>query len=269
MTEELLYGLPEWLIGLVTLVLLIVSVEAGYWIGLKAKIEMTQPMKAQISTIQTAILTIFTFLLGFTFAMALSRFDNRKQMVVKESNAIGTAVLRSKLLPENQRAKMNELFKEYVNVEFSITSRANVPLKEQEELDQEAKRLQALMWDEAFAATEQNPLSVPAGLFATSINQLIDIKTERDIAISNHVPEIVLLALLLFAASAIAILGYGNGLAATHARYPAMILCVVITLSFILIIDLDKPNRGMTKVSQESMIDLMKIIYKVSEKKAS
>lgn len=265
MTEELLYSIPEWLIGLGTLVLLIVSVEIGYWIGLKAKVEMTQPMKSQISTIQTAILTIFTFLLGFTFAMALSRFDNRKQMVVKESNAIGTAVLRSKLLPENQRAKMIELFRQYVNVEFSITSRANIPLKERKEQNLEAKQLQTRMWDEAFTAAENNPLSVPAGLFATSINQLIDIKTERDIAISNHVPEIVLLGLLLFAALAIGILGYGNGLAATHARYPAMILCTVITISFILIIDLDRPNRGLTKVSQESMIDLKTIINQVSK----
>jgi ABC-type dipeptide/oligopeptide/nickel transport system permease component len=264
MTEEMLYSVPQWLIGLVTLILLILSVELGYWIGLKAKVEMNQAMRAQISTIQTAILTIFTFLLGFTFAMALARFDNRKQMVVKESNAIGTAVLRSKLLPENQRAKMNELFKQYVNVEFSITSRANVALSERIQQNQEAKRLQGLMWDEAFAATENNPLSVPAGLFATSINSLIDIKTERDIAISNHVPEIVLLGLLLFAALAIGILGYGNGLAATHARYPAIILCLVITVSIILIVDLDRPNRGLTKVSQESMIDLMTIINQAS-----
>ncbi len=266
MTEELLYSIPQWIIGLGTLVLLILAVEIGYWIGRKANVEMTQPMKTQISTIQNAILTIFTFLLGFTFAMALSRFDNRKQMVVKESNAIGTAVLRSKLLPENQRAKMNELFRQYVNVEFSITSRANVPLKERQEQNREAKRLQGLLWDEAFAATENNPLSVPAGLFATSINQLIDVKTERDIAISNHVPEIVLLGLLLFAALAIGILGYGNGLAATHARYPAIILCIVITISFILIIDLDRPNRGLTKVSQESMVDLMTIINEAGKK---
>jgi len=265
MTEELLYSQPQWLIGLMTLILLIISVEVGYWIGLKAKVEMTQPMKDQISTIQTAILTIFTFLLSFTFAMALSRKKKKKQMVVKESNAIGTAVLRSKLLPENKRAKMNELFKKYVDVEFSITSRANVPLKERKEQNSEAKRLQTLMWNEAFAATENNPLSVPAGLFATSINQLIDVKTERDIAISNHVPEIVLLGLLLFAALSIGILGYGNGLAATHARYPAIILCIVITISFILIIDLDRPNRGLTKVSQESMVDLMTIINQVSK----
>lgn len=266
MNEEFLYSQPEWLIGLVTLVLLVIFVEIGYWIGLKAKVEMTESMRAQISTIQTAILTIFTFLLGFTFAMALSRFDNRKQMVVKESNAIGTAVLRSQLLPENQRTKTNELFKQYVNVEFSITSRANIPIREKQELDSEVKRLQNLLWVEAFNATESNPLSVPAGLFVTSINQLIDVKTERDIAISNHVPEIVLLGLLLFAALAIGILGYGNGLAATHARYPAVILCIVITLSFILIIDLDRPNRGLTKVSQESMIDLMGTINKTSKK---
>jgi len=265
MKEEILYSIPQWAIAFVTLILLIISVEIGYWIGLRAKIEMTQPMKAQIATIQTAILTIFTFLLGFTFAMALSRFDNRKQMVVKESNAIGTAVLRSKLLPENQRAKMNDLFKKYVNLEFSITSRANIQVNERKVQNMETKRLQTLMWDEAFAATENNPLSVPAGLFATSINQLIDIKTERDIAISNHVPEIVLLVLLLFAALAIGILGYGNGLAATHARYPAIILCLVITMSFSLIIDLDRPNRGLTVVTQESMIELMNIINQVSK----
>jgi len=265
MTEELLYSQPQWLIGIATFVLLIISLEVGYWIGLKAKVKTTQPIKSQISTIQTAILTIFTFLLGFTFAMSLSRFDNRKQMVVKESNAIGTAILRSKLLQENQRTKMIELFKQYINIEFSITSRANVPLKERKEQSLEAKRLQALMWDEAFTATQNNPLSIPAGLFATSINQVIDIKTERDIAISNHVPEIVLLGLLLFASLAIGILGYGNGLASTRARYPAFILCFVITISFILIIDLDRPNRGLTKVSQESMIDLMTIINKVSK----
>ena len=267
MTEELLYSIPQWIIGVVTLVLLILAVEIGYWIGRIAKVEMTQPMKNQISTIQTAILTIFIFLLGFTFAMALTRFDNRKQMVVKESNAIGTAVLRSKLLPENQRAKMIELFKEYINIEFSITSRANVPLKERKEQNQKAKRLQTLMWDEACAATENNPLSIPAGLFAISVNQLIDIKTERDIAISNHVPEIVLLALLLFAALAIGILGYANGLVATHARYPTIILCIVITISFMLIMDIDRPNRGLANVSQESMIDLMKIINQVSKYK--
>ena len=262
MNTEFLYTLSEWLIGGVTLFVLILAVEIGYWIGLKSKLEMTLAMRAQISTIQTAILTIFTFMLGFTFAMALTRFDHRKQMVVKESNAIGTAVLRSHLLPGQQRAKTNELFKEYVNVEFSITSRANIPLEEKRELDDEAKRIHDLLWQQASYATESDPRSVPAGLFAISINHLIDVKTERDIAISNHVPEVVLLALLLFAALAIGILGFGNGLAASHARHPAVILCIVITLSFILIIDLDRPNRGLTKVSQESMIDLMGMINK-------
>jgi hypothetical protein len=208
MNDEYLYHQSEWLIGGVTLALLILFVELGYLIGLRAKVEMTGPMKTQISTIQTAILTIFTFLLGFTFAMALARFDNRKQMVVKESNAIGTAVLRSQLLPENQRAKMNQLFKSYVHVEYKLTSLADIQPVQKKALNDEARKIQNLLWLEAFAATENNPLSVPAGLFATSINMLIDIKTKRDIAISNHVPEIVLFGLLFFAALAIGILGY-------------------------------------------------------------
>jgi hypothetical protein len=63
--------------------------------------------------------------------------------------------------------------------------------------------------------------------------------------------------------NAIGILGYG--LVASHARFPAIILCIVMTISFILIIDLDRPNRGLTQVSQESMIDLMAIINKESK----
>ncbi|MBK9046803.1 MAG: hypothetical protein IPL74_08890 [Bacteroidetes bacterium] len=61
MTQELLYSTPQWLIGFITLVILIVSVEMGYLIGLKVKVEMTPPMKTQISTIQTAILTFSLF----------------------------------------------------------------------------------------------------------------------------------------------------------------------------------------------------------------
>ncbi len=104
--------------------------------------------------------------------------------------------------------------------------------------------------------TEEILYSIPQwllGLMALSINQLIDIKTERDIAISNHVPEIVLLGLLLFATLAIGILGYGNGLAATHARYPAIILCIVIAISFMLIMTLTDLHTAQYQIIQTSM----------------
>jgi len=92
------------------------------------------------------------------------------------------------------------------------------------------------------------------------VNEVIDIKSKRDIAIANHVPESVLLLLLVFAVLAAGVLGYGNALAG--ARIPSLTAayCIIVVLVFVLIIDLDRPQQGLTRVSQASMIQLEEIL---------
>src|SRR5262245_48712675 len=81
------------------ILLALVAVEAGRWLGKRARSGGTEP-EGPVSASVTATLGLLAFVLAFTFAMAASRFDTRRQMVIEDANAIGTLYLRTSLLAE-------------------------------------------------------------------------------------------------------------------------------------------------------------------------
>ena len=101
MPGELLYSRSETLIAVVLFALLLLCVEVGFRLGRRAKASFDEPTKTQIGTIQGAILGLLGLLLGFSFAMAASRFEVRKQLVIDEAYAIGTAALRGAATPDS------------------------------------------------------------------------------------------------------------------------------------------------------------------------
>jgi len=109
-------------------------------------------------------------------------------------------------------------------------------------------------------AAEAEPRSIPLGLFTHAMNDLIDIKTTRDIAVANHVPESVLLFLMGLAVLTAIVLGYGNGLAGRRIISLTAAYCVIVVLVIVLIIDLDHPQQGLARTSQQSMIQLQEIL---------
>src|SRR5262245_53246974 len=116
MSTDLLYYRSELLIVLALFGLLVLGGELGFRAGRRARTARGEHPRARIGEMQGALLTIFAVLLGFTFAMALWRFDVRKRVVVDEANAIGTAVLRSRFLPESARGDVTDWFRRYVEV---------------------------------------------------------------------------------------------------------------------------------------------------------
>lgn len=97
---------------------------------------------------------------------------------------------------------------------------------------------------------------VTTGLFIQELNEVIDLHTERVAAMENHVPESVLLLLFLVALMAAVLVGYGCGLAKRRHLFSTSIVALLIGMVIIAIIDLDRPNRGLIRVDQTSMIRL-------------
>ena len=258
LAEGLLYDTPEWIILLVLLGLLCIAGESGHRLGRRKKMEAPEMVRTQASGVQSAFLGLFALLLGFTFAMALSRFDLRKEMIVREANAIGTASLRARLLPEPQRARVGALFLGYIENRVASGRAPTTHTPRQEELAAEASRLQGELWREASAAAEADPRSVPLGLLLQAVNEVIDVKEERDAALANTVPEAVLALLFVFAIVASAFMGYGNGLAGVRTLQTTTIFIILIALVIGVIIDLDRPRRGLIRDSHQSMTDLQK-----------
>jgi hypothetical protein len=242
------YSLPTvFLAGLA--VILSVS-ELGWQLAVRS----AGPGGNNISTLESALLGLMALIIGFTFAMALSRFEARRDAVVQEANAIGTTALRARLLPEPHRSESLSLLREYVQIRLSIVHSGN-SLADAKVVVERSNQIQEALWQHAKAMAAQDKSLIPTGLFIQSLNEMIDNQGKRLAALRNRVPNVVLLWLLGVAAIAGGFVGYASALDAKRTRLPVYIMGLLISVVILLILDLDRPGSGFIQNSQQAMED--------------
>ena len=210
---------------------------------------------SNFSTLESAMLGLMALMLAFTFSMALSRFESRRDAVLNEANAIGTTALRARLLPEPQRSETLKLLREYVQIRLEIV-RSATSLAERTPAVNRSNALQEALWQQAkaMAAIDKGP--VPTGLFIQSLNEMIDDQGKRLSALRNRIPNNVLITLFGIAAAAGAFAGYASARDAERSRLPVYVIGLLVSAVVFLIIDLDRPSTGFITNSQQPMIDL-------------
>lgn len=255
MTEQLLYRADEWLIFVMVLGLALGATEAGFRLGRRGRSGIDAAAHAQIGTIQASVLGVLALLLGFSFAMAASRFDVRKQLVLDESNAIGTALLRARLLPEPHGREIAMLLRQYVDARLAFYQAGIDPAKRRMANDNTAQ-LHERLWREAATVAAQDHHAVITGLFVQTLGDVIDLHAKRVAALENHVPGNIFLLLYFSVAAAMGLTGYSCGMAGARNLAATVTVSLLITAVILLIVDLDRPQRGLIQVGQQSLIDL-------------
>lgn len=247
--------IPLWFLFLATCLLSWLALLGGYRFGGWRHAHVVEEKESSLGPVVASILGLLAFLLAFTFSLAATRFDARRQAVLDEANAIGTTYLRTRLLPEPQRTKTANLLRKYVDVRIRGIEEHNV-----EEAIIQSEQLHELIWSEAVKATEnKNSEPVMTGLFVQSLNQSIDLHATRIHAgIRSRIPMSIWAALLALALLSMASVGYQAGLAATR-RSPAMFGLVLAFAGVLyLIADLDRSLEGFLTVSQQALVDLQR-----------
>jgi hypothetical protein len=255
MRAEMFYEVNELMIALVVIILLLLATEVGYRFGDRVPPGLTDSAKSPVLGISGALFGLLALLLGFTFSMSLNRFEQRKQLVLQEANAIGTTYLRAGLLPEPDRSAVVGLLRSYVDVRLDFYNLRDDRAQFKNVVDR-SEKLQHDLWSHAVAVVPKNDPPVTTGLFIESLNDVIDLHSTRLAAMKNHVPEIVLMLLFLVAIMAALLVGYGCGLMKRRHTFSTTTMALLIALVITVIIDLDRPSRGLIRVSQESMIRL-------------
>jgi len=213
-------------------------------------------VKAQTNAIQAGILGLLALLLGFTFNMALQRFDNRSYAVIKEANAIETSILRTKLLPAPYDSLNYDLLQKYVDLRIEISSLDLTQVSEREYTRKKTNEIQSKIWDNSIKAAEKDPRPVTTGYFINSLNDLIDARSERNAILQRNIPEVIIFLLFIVFIIIGALMGYTSGLGLKRAYIPILIFAALIGLVVFIIIDLDRPKRGLIKINQDSLIEL-------------
>jgi hypothetical protein len=251
MHQEPLDAVPLWLLFVVVSALSGLAMEGGYRLGKKRHARSAEEKETPVGAMVASILALFAFLLAFTFGMAAERFEKRRQAVLDEANAIGTTYLRTRLLPEPQRADSAKLLREYVDVRVRGIQEGNL-----QQTKARSEELHELLWVEADRAAKSRPDPI-TGLYIQCLNQMIDMHGVRvQVGMRNRIPTSIWGVLLALAALSMASVGYQDGLSGSR-RSPAMVVLVLAFASVLfLIADLNRPQEGFLTVSQQALVDL-------------
>jgi hypothetical protein len=243
----------SWLVFAVLALILLALAEFGWRVGLarsRAKPEQTQ----DAGSVPTAVLTLLGLLLGFSFAMAISRHDTRRELVVQEANSIITTARRARLLPEPQAANVSRLLREYVAVRIEAHRETQFSQRFAA-LRKSSADLHERLWNEAVAAAAKQPTPITAS-FIASLNETIDFEATRIAAKRNHVPGAVWLLLLCVAGCGLWLTGWEAGIARGHPFLARFLFPILIAVVIALITDIDTPRGGLITLDDRPLQEL-------------
>jgi len=260
--QDLLYSVNSVLIAALLFVLIVLANEAGYRFAWRFSEKPDEAIKSQTNSVQAGMLGLLALLLGFSFTMALQRFDGRSASVMEESNAIGTAYLRTSLLSEPYSAEVDSLIAHYVDLRIESGGIDMADPSVREDVIEKTVALQGQLWKIAIEAADADPRPVTSGYFIQSLNEVFDAYGRRQAALEKHVPELVLFLLFTIFVISGYILGYASGLHRRRAWMATMSMTALIVLVIFIVIDLDRPRRGLIQVDQSSMTGLKRQIEK-------
>lgn len=248
----MIYRTDELFLGLAALVAVLGAAELCFRLGLRHRRDADELTRDHFASLQVALLGLLALLVAFTFSIAVARFDARKDLVIEESNAIGTTYLRARLLAAPQREEAEGVLRAYVDAQLAFYAAGIDPVR-LDAVNAETATLQERLWRIAIVSSEQDPRSVPIGLFVQSLNAMIDLHAKRIKALENRLPDAVIFLVLIAAVVTIGLVGYGRGLAGRRNLVSVTIMAGLVVLVFTIILDLDRPRRGLITVSQSSM----------------
>jgi hypothetical protein len=206
--------------------------------------------REDFSVVQAATLTLLALIIGFSFSMAVGRYDQRKNYEEAEANAIGTEYFRLGLLSAPETASVRAMLRRYLALRVSFYRTRNSP----QQINEDTARLQAEMWSAVQASVLQRATPVTA-LAVSGMNDVLNTQGYTQAAWWNRIPVAAWSLLILIAGCSNLLVGYG-----THGPGPRGILLfvlpLVVSISLLLIADIDSPRGGLIKIIPENLESL-------------
>ena len=234
------------------------------WLGFKSKKWQIEKYPGKVSSdlgsVEGSMLGAMALLLGFTFSIAISKFESRRQITVDEANEISTALLRCDMYPDSVRNPLRADFKEYIETRIAYYAVGGDEEKIRQELEKAAVISDRIWKRVALQAQNRENVAITAQMIP-AVNDMIDIVTTRDASRISRVPKPVLLVLLALVLISAFILGSDyNGKKRNGILIFSYALAMTLTLN--LITELDRPREGLINLDaiEKKMTDLRELV---------
>ena len=231
-----------------------------FWLGMlwrENRMSRAKTAREDITgSLEGSMLGLLALLLAFTFGISNSRYDARRDVIIKEANCIGTAVLRTDLYPEPFRTELRSDFKEYVEARIAYYE-VGTNLDSIKAALFHAQDVSARIWTKVTRHAATDTPYLRNTFFLQSLNDVIDVASERRFIGVSRVPVSIIWMMILLGLVVSFLLGYGM-----KGKKPDwLMVCIfslIISMTTYLILDLDRPREGIITMNavHQSMLDL-------------
>ncbi len=239
----------------VVLVLLVLTGCAGTAIRRRFRSVVADDHADQFTALQASVLALLGLLLGFSFSMAIERFEGRQQAEINEANAISASFVRTSTLEPEVARTQRSLIQQYVAARIAFfDARRNI--RNIDVAENQTSELGDGIWKDAMRVggpASSTPRDSTVDSYLTSLTAMFEAREFRRVAYENRIPNSAWLLLIAVACVANFLVGLG---AWRWHTVLLLILPVVVASTLTLIYDLDIPRRGLIHVSQQSMMRL-------------
>ena len=237
---------------------MLLFLEIGRRVGIRRLQDDSSAEAEGIGAVDGAVFAVLGLLIAFTFSGATARFDARRQLIVEETNKIGTAYLRLDVVPADLQPALRESFRRYLDSRIE-TYRKIPDLAAARESLARGNDLQREIWRQAVEAVRADgaPLTAPL-LLLPALNAMIDIATTRTMAAQMHPPAVVFVMLFLLALAASLLAGYGMTGSKVRSRFHMLGFALVMAIAVFVILDIEYPRLGWVRVDafDQALVDL-------------
>ncbi len=236
------------IVFLVSVLVLWLSIRAG--IAINKRRELEEGARADFNLVLSATLTLLALIIGFSFSMAISRYDQRKNYEEAEANAIGTEYVRADLLPNaDAAAKIKSLLSTYTDERILFyTTRDSSEL---ERVNAHVAQLQNELWTVVVPAADAQPNPVVA-LAVAGMNDVLNSQGYTQAAWWNRIPTAAWFLLAAIAICCSVLVGYGSHNVRASGVL-ILILPVIVSIAFLLIADIDSPRGGLIRIRPQNL----------------
>ena len=207
--------------------------------------------------IRSAILTLLSLIIGFSFSVAISRFDQRKNYEAAEANAIGTEYIRVDLLPAADAARVRALLRNYLDQRVMFYSASDD--RQLQQIDAATAQLETDLWAVVKAPAVAQPTPV-AALAVSGMNDVLNSQAYTQAAWLYRMAREAWVLMAIIAIVCNLMIGYGSGRAGAKGVL-FLVVPLVVSISFLLIADIDSPRRGLIRVRPVNLISLSRSLH--------
>ena len=232
----------------VSFIVLWLSANLGAVVGHRFR-PLKDEERDSFDVIQAAILTMLGLLIGFSFSMAVSRYDQRKNYEEAEANAIGTEYVRADLLPSTDAVRIRTLLRNYLDQRIQFYEVRDA--QRLQSINASTAQLQSELWTAVRVPAAANPTQVVA-LAVSGMNDVLNSQGYTQFAWWNRIPTPAWGLMAAIAIFCNLLIGYG----ARTGEYLLLVLPLAVAISFFLIADIDSPRRGLIRVEPQNLLSL-------------